>query len=301
MKKIINEQPDSSGEWIKVPPPLKGKVDTTKFDVSSNGDWYKIKENITMNEHMIMLEQPDDSGNWVKVPDQLKGKINTTKFKVSDDGNWYIDKTKLLKPDTGTEKKFKTNDGKEYTVGMLGNDIIQFADGVWKDTKGWTTENIIKIKEKLYNIKRGDSVYDKNKQTTKFPLEQGAYTTKGDPYQYKVVNGQWFAKSLENRGKIFTNWVSLANNVKATSILDKRHPNARTVKPKVDNTQQKAGETQAKYKDQFGQMSKDAENLPKTIFGTKGETNPTDNAERLNVNNPIDNAERLNADNPNDL
>lgn len=258
------------------------------------------RDKVITNEQPVNPPVKPLSGKDEIIEQPANPPANTTKPANTDkpaDTTKPANTAKILKPDAGTEKKFKTNDGKEYTVGMLGNDIIQFADGVWKDTKGWTTENIIKIKEKLYNLKRGDSVYDKNKQTTKFPLEQGAYTTKGDPYQYKVVNGQWFAKSLENRGKIFTNWVSLANNAKATSILDKRHPNARTVKPKVDNTQQKAGETQAtidlkansaKYKDQFGQMSKDAENLPKTIFGTKGETNPTDNAERLNADNPND-------------
>lgn len=53
------------------------------------------------------------------------------------------------------------------------------------------------------------------------------YKTPGDPYQYKVVNGEWFTKSLENRGKIIPNWISLANNVKATNILDGRFPDAR--------------------------------------------------------------------------
>ena len=60
-----------------------------------------------------------------------------------------------------------------------------------------------------------------------FPLEDGAYTTPGDPYQYKVVECVWFTKSWKNRGKIIKDWISLANNKKATDILDGRHPDAR--------------------------------------------------------------------------
>jgi hypothetical protein len=60
------------------------------------------------------------------------------------------------------------------------------------------------------------------------PKEDGAYTTPGDPYQYRVVNGQWETKSWKNKGKIIKNWVSLENNPDATGILDTRHPGVRT-------------------------------------------------------------------------
>ena len=60
-----------------------------------------------------------------------------------------------------------------------------------------------------------------------FPLEDGAYTTPGDPYQYKVVECVWFTKSWKNRGKIISDWISLANNQKAITILDGRFPDAR--------------------------------------------------------------------------
>ena len=55
----------------------------------------------------------------------------------------------------------------------------------------------------------------------------GIYTTPGDPYQYKVVDCVWFTKSLEQRGKIISDWTSLANNQKAIGILDGRFPDAR--------------------------------------------------------------------------
>jgi hypothetical protein len=60
-----------------------------------------------------------------------------------------------------------------------------------------------------------------------FPLEDGAYTTPGDPYQYKVVKCVWYTKSWKNRGKIIKDWISLESNKKATDILDGRHPDAR--------------------------------------------------------------------------
>jgi hypothetical protein len=63
-----------------------------------------------------------------------------------------------------------------------------------------------------------------------FALEQGALTTPGDPYQYKVVDGKWYTKSWKNRGKIITNWVSLENNQNATNELDRRHPGVRVAK-----------------------------------------------------------------------
>ena len=57
--------------------------------------------------------------------------------------------------------------------------------------------------------------------------DDGIYTTPGDPYQYKVVDCVWFTKSLEQRGKIISDWTSLANNQKAIDILDGRFPDAR--------------------------------------------------------------------------
>jgi hypothetical protein len=59
------------------------------------------------------------------------------------------------------------------------------------------------------------------------PKEDGAYTTPGDPYQYKVVNGQWYTKSWKNRGKIIKDWETLENNQTATNELDRRHPGVR--------------------------------------------------------------------------
>jgi hypothetical protein len=73
------------------------------------------------------------------------------------------------------------------------------------------------------------------------PKEDGAYTTPGDPYQYKVVNGQWYTKSWKNRGKIIKDWVSLENNQTATNELDRRHPGVR-VPSKPEETEPEVGD-----------------------------------------------------------
>lgn len=55
------------------------------------------------------------------------------------------------------------------------------------------------------------------------------YTFKGDPYDYKVINGEWWTigvRSSEARSKV-PDWKSLASNALATGILDKRQPGVR--------------------------------------------------------------------------
>jgi hypothetical protein len=94
--------------------------------------------------------------------------------------------------------------------------------------------------------------------------EDGAYTTPGDPYQYKVVNGQWHTKSWKNRGKIIQNWTSLANNQTATSRLDKRHPGVRVGK--------QGNEKSAEYAKKFGQELERS----KSLMDKKIEYTPSD-------------------------
>jgi hypothetical protein len=62
----------------------------------------------------------------------------------------------------------------------------------------------------------GNSSSDENS------VSNGIYTTKGDPYQYKIVDCVWYTK-----GKAITDWESLKDNKEATDILDGRFPNAR--------------------------------------------------------------------------
>lgn len=62
------------------------------------------------------------------------------------------------------------------------------------------------------------------------PLEDpntDLYTTPGDPYQYKVVDGVWHTKGARKDGTgNIPEWTSLEDNQKATDILNKRHPDA---------------------------------------------------------------------------
>jgi hypothetical protein len=87
---------------------------------------------------------------------------------------------------------------------------------------------IIKTEDGEQWSKSGSWVKQSNSSSNTQVTDDGTiYKTPGDPYQYKVVNGVWFTKSLENRGKIIPDWISLADNVKATNILDSRFPDVR--------------------------------------------------------------------------
>jgi hypothetical protein len=61
-----------------------------------------------------------------------------------------------------------------------------------------------------------------NSSSNENSVSNGIYTTKGDPYQYKIVDCVWYTK-----GKAITDWKSLEDNKDATGILDGRFPNAR--------------------------------------------------------------------------
>jgi len=141
-----------------------------------------------------------------------------------------------ITPDPNTERPARYS-GRDYIFGMIGNELIQKANGVWKKLEGFTTDVIAKIKKDVYNIRRGQSVYDTPENSNR--VSNGIYTTNGDPYQYKVVGCVWYTKSLENRGKIIKDWKSLEGNNNATKILDGRFPNARKEckenKPKNSN------------------------------------------------------------------
>jgi hypothetical protein len=101
-------------------------------------------------------------------------------------------------------------------VGGLSALAVWWLIANWDGDENIVPDDIPKTDEDLTDTDGGD-----------FPLEDGAYTTPGDPYQYKVVKCIWQTKSWKNRGKIIKDWISLENNKKATDILDGRHPDAR--------------------------------------------------------------------------
>ena len=50
---IILEQSVCSGDWMPIPPPLIGKIDQTKYDVSSDGKCMKLKDQSSQNTNPI--------------------------------------------------------------------------------------------------------------------------------------------------------------------------------------------------------------------------------------------------------
>ncbi len=223
---------------------------------------------------MIILEQPDNSGKWKPIPPPLKGKIDTTKFDVSPDGNWYKkkesspapapDNTTLI-PDEGTIKKIIERGG-PYTIGMKDNTLLRFAAGVWKDALDFGNTTVAYLKKKYYNINPGQSVFDtpenSNSSSNVNTVSNGIYTTKGDPYQYKIVNCVWYTKSLKNRGKIIKDWKSLEGNEDANKILDGRFPNARK-KCKKTNATTTTTTTTTDNKPEVTSIDTTPANLPK--------------------------------------
>ena len=103
---LILEQPDNSGDWTAVPPPLIGKIDKSKYDVSSDGKWYKPK--ITTPTPAPPTPAPPTPAPptpdpdivpeiarvfWEKVKDEkLLEKLKAAGKKVWKEGNvWYRD------------------------------------------------------------------------------------------------------------------------------------------------------------------------------------------------------------------
>ena len=144
----------------------------------------------------LILEQNTDTppgDNWVKISPNVKDSSEREGYSVKQgsDGKLYRskNKTNTTTPTTGTTAT---------------------TTGTTATTTGTTATT-------------GTTVQ------TDFPLDPNAFTTLGDPYQYKVVDGEWFTKSWKNRGpgRIIRDWKSLKKNLKATKILDSRHPDAR--------------------------------------------------------------------------
>lgn len=130
-------------------------------------------------------------------------------------------------------KDYIDSAGNTYVFGMTGNQLYQKLQTGWETVKGMTNKKIDEIKKGLFKWNGGVYNTPDNSNTS----SNGIYTTKGDPYQYKIVDCVWYTKSLENRGKIIKDWKSLDGNQKATDILDGRFPKARKECKKTDNTQ----------------------------------------------------------------
>ena len=165
---IIIEQPDNSGKWIPIPPPLIGNVDNTKYDVSSDGKWMKPKELPPVNPDPI----PDIARIfWQKVTDAaLLEKLKAAGKKVWQEGNvwyrdvrdrlsnWWEDMTTLPdwaekqpcisdvggvdRSDSDDKVQVRTQDGEDYLYFykdgkfVYENKVKDILNGTWKCVSG---------------------------------------------------------------------------------------------------------------------------------------------------------------------
>jgi uncharacterized protein YjbJ (UPF0337 family) len=195
-------------EWEKVSGDYLEKLKAAGRKLIQSGNkWYhKISDKIS-GPNTLKSTLP----SWTRGYDCLSdvGRINKTgdDNKVvyyGDNHYFYFFKDKAFTYEKKDEPKI--NGTWECVNGKL---IIKTEDGQqWTEEDGWVDQPT-------------GSINTSTSDDTKI------YKTYGDPYQYKVVDGEWFTKSLENRGKIIPDWISLADNIKATNILDGRFPEAR--------------------------------------------------------------------------
>jgi hypothetical protein len=105
-------------------------------------------------------------------------------------------------------------DRTEYTKGERGIDLNHVY--LWRlnpgDASGSSGATNLKVSPELSITQMGGD------DTSKIYKEP-----KGDPYEYKVVNGLWWT-----RGKMIKDWKCLQMNRKANEILDARYPGVRT-------------------------------------------------------------------------
>lgn len=212
--------------------------------------------------------------------DEIKKYADDFKKRYGKNTITFSDWAKCLEPLTGMSK---VKDKDVYRRTFVNGDKLFFSKGGklqyfykngTKEDGTWECNGENGYLAELSNGQKWDgSKWNKNKNSSGGsntgggeyqPLESGAYTWKGDPYQYKVVNGQWHTKSWKNRGEIIQNWTSLANNQTATSRLDKRHPGVRVGK--------QGNEKSAEYAKKFGQELERA----KSLMDKKIEYTPSD-------------------------
>jgi hypothetical protein len=283
MKKqmIILEQPTEwGGKGIPVPPQLIGKVDQTKYDVSTDGKWMKPKDNT----------QTNNLPSWV--PDCLKSEFtlkkttDTTQVMSSfnngskqyfwEDGNYRYVKNDGNK----VNGKYSCVNDKLY-INTVSEDGEIFYDGKWKtliededllDTikKGGVVVDIIKSKfldlldvskaytfEKIEELKKWWKEHKKNQNNnndnnsdnddlTPLSTDWRKDPTGSKMYVYQVnKNCKWLAKNVKT-GEIF----NISDNPKYDSsvqILNKKLSdlikNCNSSNTQTDDSQNDGGQT----------------------------------------------------------
>jgi hypothetical protein len=100
---------------------------------------------------------------------------------------------------------------------LWGSDLSDFYSTFVCSDKSWAKKT-----QYCKTSSSGGSTGGGNSSSDENSVSNGIYTTKGDPYQYKVVGCVWYTK-----GKKITDWTPLEGNQNATNILDGRFPGAR--------------------------------------------------------------------------
>jgi hypothetical protein len=157
----------------------------------------KLVKTLTKTEKEA-LEQINKNSKWVTLTaaKELSKKIANTAVKK-------MSLPQLVKFVYSFSKKYP----KIYNITTMGLQI----GGIW-----YSYDKLAQI----YGIKnKSEGNVNKSKNQN-----SGPYTTEGDPYQYRVVNGVW-----ETKGNNIKNWVSLKDRPEAIKELDKRFPKARIV------------------------------------------------------------------------
>ena len=255
-KYLILEQPDNSGNWTAVPPPLIGQIDKSKYDVSSDGKWYKPKITTPTPTPDPPDPTPDPNTSdiarifWEKVKDEkLLEKLKAAGKKVWQEGgvwyrdirdrlsNWWEDMTTLPdwaenqtclndaggvnRSDSDDKVQVRTQDGEDYLYFYKSGKFI-YENKVKDILNGtWKCVSGYEFTKKDGWVKQGTSSLGSSSSSS--TSSGKIYTTPGDPYQYRLSNEcEW-----ETKGKSITDWKSLKNIPAAIKELDIRFPEAK--------------------------------------------------------------------------
>ena len=227
-------------------------------------NWNKSKENSKkrtrekpVEDSIASTVEGSENGKWKEVSGDYLDKLKAAGEKVKEvGGKWYHKVSDKISSNNTLDSTLPSWTKQYSCLSDIGkvdkttdeNQVVGYGDDVFlfffkdktfiyekkdksqiKGTWDCVSNNlIIKTEDGEQWSKSGSWVKQPSGSSNTQVTDDGTiYKTPGDPYQYKVVNGEWFTKSLENRGKIIPNWISLADNVNATNILDGRFPDAR--------------------------------------------------------------------------
>jgi hypothetical protein len=228
-----------------------------------------LEQNIEQRIDSDTVDPSEDKANWKMIATKDKDNYPGYTVKKSEINGYYyksVKKTNSAGTPTNNSGDFLPCAKKKGEVKKTPNgvEVIKYKTTVWdkpdiqlyaKDNRFMVIGGKYKNKKGNYKCSKSGGILlelDKTNTPTPttgtttpttgtttptngttvqpdFPLDPKAFTTSGDPYQYIVVDGEWFTKSWKNRGpgRIIKDWKPLKNNLKATKELDRRHPKAR--------------------------------------------------------------------------